>query len=413
MNKHILKKISGRKFLLAAIIGFLFIGIPSFALAASCDFPAVTIEVPLGTVGKVYGLTDYISQLYKFLVGSVGILSAVMIMINGLRWAAAAGNADQISEAKSGVLGAFVGLILALTSYIILVNINAGLAALPEICPEGLAFTAALTTSGWEACPGTSVTECNGVDYCAYAGGCECVNIGSTTTDFVCRPVGADVLPANIRCKQDSNCVGYATNTLQCVGANTAGTVPGNCILPEASHVCTTDSDCTPPYTCVDTSTSGSKQCMTATGRVDYTSCENDGQCESTACNETKGICSPGNGTENATVAPCGGDDDCVEGYTCGTGSLCRAKAEGDSCDSLNSECGSLFCVDTLGGNECYDGSSGDPCDVDQDCQSTNCIDTYGDNECYDGNTGDPCNVGTDCISGTCIDNLIENDECS
>ncbi len=373
MIDNIEKKMIPPKILLSifAVILIMLVPAPSLATEDTCDLPTVAIEVPIGTVGSVAGLTKYISVLYQFLVGGVGILAAVMIMVNGLRWAAAAGNSEQISEAKSGIVGALIGLLLALSSYLILTNINRNLVYLPEICPEGIQFSGTLSQTGWDVCPNGTVTECSEADYCQYDGGCECVNVGTGEKEFVCRPIGTEALPTNYRCKEDANCSGYASGSLECVGANATGTVPGHCTEKQTNQTCTTDEDCTAPYTCEDSNTSGSKQCLTATGRADYVSCDSDLNCESTFCNESVGICTAGDGTEDSSIAPCSTESDCATGYKCSSSS-CTAKTEGDSCDGFNSDCGTgLFCVDSgVVGQKCYDGSIGDPCDDSSDCSS-------------------------------------------
>ncbi len=104
----------------------------------------IDLEVPLGTFGDVSnpesGLVEYVAQMYQFIVGSIGIIAAVMIMLNGLRWAAAAGNAEQISTAKDGIISALIGLFIALTSFIILDQLNPAYTTLQDPSPETLSF---------------------------------------------------------------------------------------------------------------------------------------------------------------------------------------------------------------------------------------------------------------------------------
>jgi hypothetical protein len=71
-----------------------------------------------------------------------------MIMFNGLRWAAAAGNSEQISTAKSGIVSAVVGLILALGSYVILSTLNPAFVNLQNLDMQQLSFPAAETADG-------------------------------------------------------------------------------------------------------------------------------------------------------------------------------------------------------------------------------------------------------------------------
>ncbi len=101
---------------------------------------SIPLEVPFGITGEVSGLIEYISVIYVFIVGGIGIITAVMIMVNGLRWAAAAGNPSIISNAKDGIISALTGLLIALTSFFILNALNPALVVLQDPTPEELAF---------------------------------------------------------------------------------------------------------------------------------------------------------------------------------------------------------------------------------------------------------------------------------
>ncbi|HLD22155.1 MAG TPA: M15 family metallopeptidase [Patescibacteria group bacterium] len=101
--------------------------------AIACAADKVTLEIGIGKTFQVANLTEYITNLYKFLVGTIGILSAAMIMLGGLQWAAAAGNSSQITEAKTRIIDAFIGLIIALSSYVILYTLNPDLVVLKNV----------------------------------------------------------------------------------------------------------------------------------------------------------------------------------------------------------------------------------------------------------------------------------------
>ncbi len=114
---------------------------------------AVELEVPLGTVGNVDDLGGYAVEMYQFLVSTVGIVAASMIMLNGLRWAAAAGNSEQIGVAKDGVTNALIGLVLALSSYVILNALNPSFVGFTSVEVEGLSFS---QSAGGNCAPVTS-----------------------------------------------------------------------------------------------------------------------------------------------------------------------------------------------------------------------------------------------------------------
>jgi len=75
-------------------------------------------------VCEINWLNTYISEIYKYAIGVGGILAAMMIMIGSTKWLMAAGNSASISEAQSWVVGAVTGVVLLLSSYLILYQIN-------------------------------------------------------------------------------------------------------------------------------------------------------------------------------------------------------------------------------------------------------------------------------------------------
>lgn len=69
-------------------------------------------------------IAEYISWIYKYAIGVIGILATVVMMIGGIMWIVAGGNAGRITEAKAWIGASVTGLILALCSYTILWQIN-------------------------------------------------------------------------------------------------------------------------------------------------------------------------------------------------------------------------------------------------------------------------------------------------
>lgn len=70
---------------------------------------------------------EYISAIYKYSIGIVGILAAVILMVGGIIWLTAGGNASMVTEAKAWITASLTGLILALCSYTILYQVNPNL----------------------------------------------------------------------------------------------------------------------------------------------------------------------------------------------------------------------------------------------------------------------------------------------
>lgn len=87
-----------------------------------------TPEVPLPGFagGPVTGSTiaEYIRAVFVYFIWIVGLLAVFMVTYGGFRWVAAAGNPGQINDARATINNAIVGLIIALTSVLLLQTIN-------------------------------------------------------------------------------------------------------------------------------------------------------------------------------------------------------------------------------------------------------------------------------------------------
>jgi len=66
----------------------------------------------------------YMSAIFKYAIGVVGIIATVVLMIGGLVWLTSGGNQTRVGEAKAWIGASLTGLIIALTSYIILYQVN-------------------------------------------------------------------------------------------------------------------------------------------------------------------------------------------------------------------------------------------------------------------------------------------------
>ncbi len=90
----------------------------------------VTLSISLGGLSQVHDPAQYLSTLYTWMVSVTGILAGIMIMIGGLIYLTAGGSGDRVSTAKSYIESALAGLVLALTSYLILQTVNPALLGL-------------------------------------------------------------------------------------------------------------------------------------------------------------------------------------------------------------------------------------------------------------------------------------------
>jgi len=86
--------------------------------------PDVKLNLAIGGKSTVSGIADYVVTAYNYFVGVGVISSIILMMIGGLRWSASAGSGERIGAAKKMISNALSGLVLLLTSYLILFTIN-------------------------------------------------------------------------------------------------------------------------------------------------------------------------------------------------------------------------------------------------------------------------------------------------
>lgn len=69
-------------------------------------------------------IQEYIIGIYKYGIGVIGIIATVVMMIGGIIWLLAGGDPSKITEAKAWITASVTGLIIALSSYLILYTVN-------------------------------------------------------------------------------------------------------------------------------------------------------------------------------------------------------------------------------------------------------------------------------------------------
>lgn len=128
--------------------------------------PEVDLEVPFGTTGHVKDIGEYITVLYQYLVILIAFAAVVMMIFGGFKWATSAGNSSQIASARTTITNSIIGLVLALTSYLLLYTINPalvnmgglGIPFVPPIPSESEGFGGSCTTMESGGCA-TSLIE--------------------------------------------------------------------------------------------------------------------------------------------------------------------------------------------------------------------------------------------------------------
>ena len=92
------------------------------------------LEVKLPGLGEEPDLPEYISIIFKLVMGIAGTIAVLALVIGAVQYMASAGNPETISNAKKRIFGAIFGIILLLSSYLILRTINPQLIEL-ELTP--------------------------------------------------------------------------------------------------------------------------------------------------------------------------------------------------------------------------------------------------------------------------------------
>jgi len=119
-------------------------------------------------------LGKYIRAIYNYSLGIVGILAAVVLMIGGVIWLTAGGNVNRVETAKQWIGGALIGLVLMLTSYMLLYQINPELVAFPELEIDQVDLGEISLDSDFGCCQFDDTAEFRSREICEsdeYAGG--------------------------------------------------------------------------------------------------------------------------------------------------------------------------------------------------------------------------------------------------
>ncbi len=124
------------------------IGASTPKISTPIDFPKLNVKLPGLNFDKAIctstecsnnWLAEYIQALYQYGIGIIGILAVITMMVGGIIWVTAAGNDQHIADAKKWIGGSLMGVLIALTSYVILNMVNP---ALTELSPIKIRYIA-------------------------------------------------------------------------------------------------------------------------------------------------------------------------------------------------------------------------------------------------------------------------------
>lgn len=75
-------------------------------------------------------IADYIKNIYTFVISFAGVLALLALIIGGIRYLTSTGKPENLEKAKKQILAAFWGILILLSSYLILITINPDLVIL-------------------------------------------------------------------------------------------------------------------------------------------------------------------------------------------------------------------------------------------------------------------------------------------
>jgi len=140
----------------------------SKTLNSSSSKGANTTYTPMEKIPGSTSISDfpsYVKAIYKFGIWTIGIAALLMIMIGGFMYMTSAGNNATMGKAKGYITDALIGLVMAMTAYLLLYTINPDLVNVKIKFPSG-------TSSGTGA-GGSSSNSPSAADIAACTAWCD------------------------------------------------------------------------------------------------------------------------------------------------------------------------------------------------------------------------------------------------
>lgn len=128
----------------------------SFSVCFAEESSNYTLIEDLPGVGDTPTLSEYISGAIKIGIILAAILAVVMIVVAGFMYITAGGNTGTVEKAKSYIWNAIIGLLIAVSYYLILNTINPNLLNIKDLI-DPISITNCMEGNCTEDC----VQECN------------------------------------------------------------------------------------------------------------------------------------------------------------------------------------------------------------------------------------------------------------
>lgn len=127
-----------KKFCAIVILFIILFGLVGFVFAQAreleVDYPEVQGEKPEQVTTPV---PEYVKYIFNFLIAISGVIALGVLVYAGFQYFTSTGNIEKISDAKSRITAALLGLVILFGSYLILYSINPDLIVfhLPRLRP--------------------------------------------------------------------------------------------------------------------------------------------------------------------------------------------------------------------------------------------------------------------------------------
>lgn len=84
----------------------------------------LTLSTSIGGLTVAGDLGEYVAKAYQWMLGAATTIAIVMLMVAGIRWSLGGLSSEQIGKAKTTIKNATMGLVLLLSTYLILFTVN-------------------------------------------------------------------------------------------------------------------------------------------------------------------------------------------------------------------------------------------------------------------------------------------------
>ncbi|TSC56450.1 MAG: Uncharacterized protein G01um101418_343 [Parcubacteria group bacterium Gr01-1014_18] len=130
-----------KRYLISAFFALVAISMALLPVATKAELTVIVpqMNVPLPFIGPFSApdekgevlqfawIAEYIIGLYKIIIAISGFLAIIIILVAGFLWVSSMGNHSQIAQAHSMIQGALAGIVVIMSSYLLLSLINPAL----------------------------------------------------------------------------------------------------------------------------------------------------------------------------------------------------------------------------------------------------------------------------------------------